>query len=408
MTPVPRLPPGPRAGRLAQTVALHRDPLGFLRTAQARFGDVFTIRLATTGPVVVLASAEAAQEMPSTDPEHSCAGAARRGVLPQASRLSVFGGDGAEHHAARSRIEAAFAPARAAGLRDEIADIAERHVASWPKRRPFRLLPRMRGIADEVSARCVLGIRDDARALELADAVGSMLHTPGNPPVTIPGPDDGLLGPLVDAGYRKRRERVARVLRTEVDERRAATSPGEGVLGLVAVREPHRATGDLVEELLSLLMAAQEPMAATLTWQALLHSAHPDGGAGFEAKVEEGLRLQPPALGSLRELRLEREIGGHMLPAGTSTMVPIPVVQRDPRAYDAPDAFRPGRTLDGPHLPFGGGGRSCIAEPLAREQIATVVPIALRRRSFGPVGGEVEPMVLRATILVPKRSGLVA
>ena len=41
------LPDGPRAGRLAQTIALHRDPLGVLRAAQRRHGDVFTINLLT-------------------------------------------------------------------------------------------------------------------------------------------------------------------------------------------------------------------------------------------------------------------------------------------------------------------------------------------------------------------------
>jgi hypothetical protein len=41
---------------LAQTVALHRDPLGTLRRAQARFGDIFTLRLTTVRPLVVVAS----------------------------------------------------------------------------------------------------------------------------------------------------------------------------------------------------------------------------------------------------------------------------------------------------------------------------------------------------------------
>src|SRR4051794_41139654 len=53
---VPSLPPGPSAGPLAQTVAFHRDPLGVLRAAHARYGDVFTMRLATARPVVVVAA----------------------------------------------------------------------------------------------------------------------------------------------------------------------------------------------------------------------------------------------------------------------------------------------------------------------------------------------------------------
>ena len=36
--PEPTLPPGPEHGVLAQTVALHRDPLGTLREAVDRYG----------------------------------------------------------------------------------------------------------------------------------------------------------------------------------------------------------------------------------------------------------------------------------------------------------------------------------------------------------------------------------
>ena len=49
------LPDGPSGGPIAQTVALHRDPLAFLRAAQLRYGDVFTLRLATARPIVVAA-----------------------------------------------------------------------------------------------------------------------------------------------------------------------------------------------------------------------------------------------------------------------------------------------------------------------------------------------------------------
>src|ERR1700710_2032593 len=66
--PIPVLPDGPRSGRLVQTVGLHRDPLAWLRRRQGHFGDVFTIRLLTTGPVVVVADAVLAQDLPAADP----------------------------------------------------------------------------------------------------------------------------------------------------------------------------------------------------------------------------------------------------------------------------------------------------------------------------------------------------
>jgi cytochrome P450 len=95
-------------------------------------------------------------------------------------------------------------------------------------------------------------------------------------------------------------------------------------------------------------------------------------------------------------------------------MVPIPLIQRDPRHHREPDAFRPQRHLDPAWtvpdqalLPFGGGARRCLGEPLAWTQIGAVIPTLLRATTLRPVGPQPERMVLRGTILVPRRSGLV-
>jgi cytochrome P450 len=410
-----RLPAGPTGGRLAQTVALHRDPLAFLRSAQERYGDIFTVRLATTGPVVVLAGRDSVAAVAEADPERAHAGAARRGMLPMASPRSTFGGDDAEHAAARRRIAPAFAPEAVEAARPAMTSVVRTHVARWPRARPFRLLPRMRALADELFARFVLGL-DDQRGEAMARAMGSLLWTPGNPPVTIPGPQDGLLGRAVDAEYRRRRAPVAALLSREIADRRASGDPGAGALGLVLADEPERPADDIVEELLAVLMAAQEPMAAALTWTTLRIAGDTaarervlaDGPASQAGRgaLWEALRLHPSALGVLRELTAP----AFGLPAGTTTMVPIPVVQRDARWWgpDA-DAFRPGRatgTAGQPLLPFGGGTRRCVGQALAWTELDAALPIALAER-LRPVGPQPERMVLRATILVPQRGGLV-
>jgi cytochrome P450 len=300
-----------------------------------------------------------------------------------------------------------------------MAASAAEHVARWPRGRPLRALPRMRAIADAIFVQEVLGVRG-AGAAPLARALGSLLWTPGNPPLTIPGPGDGLMGRLVDAEYRRRRARVAALIEAEVAARRRAAEPGDGVLGRLVAAEPGAAPDALVEELLALLMAAQEPMAAALTWLLLRISADPelrdriaaegvDGDAGAAA-VRETLRLHPPAIASLRRLTASRAVGGHDLPPGTVVMVPIPLLHRDPRHHDDLDAFRPGRPAPpDAHalMPFGGGARRCLGEPLAFAEIGAVLPAVLRAGPWRPVGPQPERMVLRATILVPQRGGLV-
>src|SRR3954454_22718747 len=205
-------PPGPEANVLAQTVAFHRDPLEFLRRQREELGQVFQIRLLTARPTFVVSEREAVASLLGSDPERAHAGEARRAVLPFASDRSVFGGDAEAHQAARARIAPAFAPEVNDSRREAIAAIAERHAAGWPLGRPFRLLSRLRTLCDEVFVRLVLGVRDEQIAVELTEAIGRMLRTPGYPPVTLPGKGDGLMGELGQALFEQRQAPVATAL----------------------------------------------------------------------------------------------------------------------------------------------------------------------------------------------------
>jgi hypothetical protein len=408
-------------GRLAGTVSFHRDPLGFLQRCQQDFGDVFTIRLTTVGQVVVLCDPSSAKALAKSDPGQASAGEARLGMLPMASPLSIFGGDGGEHDGARGRVATAFAPQAIDESGAAIAQLIARHVASWPLGRPTRLLPRMRRLADEVFVREVLGV-DDPRAGELARAIGRLLWTPGNPPVTIPGPQDGLLGRAVDRAYKRRRAAIARLIEQELEERRARREAGRGVLGLLISDEPRRGDECLVDELLAMLMAAQEPMAAALTWLALrlgsaecdvLRRLQDEGGDGpfAEAVIAETLRLHPPALAMLRRVEQPVAVAGVELPPATCTLMPIALLHRDRRRFSAPEHFKPERHLDGAEeaatWPFGLGARSCIGRALAQMQLDSLLKVLLERVVVKPVGPQPEGMVLRGTILVPHRSGTV-
>jgi cytochrome P450 len=102
-------------------------------------------------------------------------------------------------------------------------------------------------------------------------------------------------------------------------------------------------------------------------------------------------------------------VADRALPAGVPVLVPIPLLQRDPAAYDEPDRLEPGRFVDAepalPHyMPFGGGARACIGQALFETYLDTLVPAILRRVRLRPVLPREERAVLRATILVPRRA----
>jgi cytochrome P450 family 135 len=407
----PALPPGPANNVVAQTLGFHRDPLAYLRSCQEAFGDVFTLRLLTVRPTVVVADPQAVLPLQEADPESAQAGAARREVLPFASAPSVFAGDGEGHAGPQRRIAPALGAEAMAARRAAMAEIASRHAARWPQDRPFQLLPRLRGVTDEIFVRLVLGVRDEEIVAALTGSIQRMLRTPGNPPSTLPGEGDGLAGALGQRIFRWRAGPLERDLARAVEARRA--EPGgeqPEVLGCMIEADPPLGTPAIVAELLSLLMAAQEPPAIALAWiiDRLLREGENDV---TESLIEETLRLQPPASASLRKLSSPFEAGGHRVPAGVGTMIPSLLLQRDPRAYEEPDEFHPERdrsAAPSPHyFPFGGGGRRCVGEPLARAEIAAVPRAILENVRLATLSSEPEPMVQRATVLVPKRGLLV-
>jgi cytochrome P450 family 135 len=144
-------------------------------------------------------------------------------------------------------------------------------------------------------------------------------------------------------------------------------------------------------------MAAQEPAAAALSWlleriarEPALAGAFAAGQPASTRVVDETLRLRPAALAALRRLSAPATAAGHDLPAGVTAMLPIVLLQRE----------------SGVFLPFGGGGRRCLGEPLFRSYVDAIVPVVLRSLRLSPAWPVPERTVLRGTTLVPHRGAL--
>jgi cytochrome P450 len=380
---------------------------------------VFTLEFAGVGPVAVVAEPRAALRLLEADPASSHAGETRRAFLPQASPRSSFGADERRHAQARSHLQPGLDGPRLEALGSEVEAIAERHVDSWPRRGPVRVLSRLGTLTQEIFVRCALGVRDQSRAQALVRAMGHALRTPGNPPLLPPARDRAPWGRALDVVARRRLKPVADVLSEEIDARRRHPRHGDGILDVILDEDPLVETGRVVAELVVVLAAAQEPPAIALAWM-LDRLAREEGlrerflasepASPFRDAVrDETLRLDPPALAALRRLTEPLAAGGHELAAGTDVMVPIPLVHRDPGEFPRPEAFLPQRFIDGQRpstfMPFGGGARRCPGEALAKVQIQHVAPMVLDKRHLR-FPSRRERAVQRATVLVPNRSGL--
>jgi cytochrome P450 len=89
------------------------------------------------------------------------------------------------------------------------------------------------------------------------------------------------------------------------------------------------------------------------------------------------------------------------------------VVQRDPRFFDEPDAFRPERWLEGrlarelprfAYFPFGGGQRQCIGSTFAQVEANLLLGTLAQRLRLSLVPGHrVEP---QAVVTLRPRYGI--
>ena len=85
----------------------------------------------------------------------------------------------------------------------------------------------------------------------------------------------------------------------------------------------------------------------------------------INAVVEEALRYEPPVDATGRVVSRDMEISGCPVQQKQAVTLHLRAANRDPEAFENPNAFDVTRTKK-PHVAFGGGAHICIGAPLAR------------------------------------------
>jgi cytochrome P450 family 135 len=408
-TATPELPPGPDWSLLRSTRRWWRRPLETLEECQARYGDMFSYRLAHEGNWVFISDPEAIKQVFTGDPRLLHAGEANIALLPVLGEQSVLLLDEPAHMRERKLMLPPFHGKRMQAYRDVMAEVAAAEIDRWPTDEPVRMRPRMQAVTLEVILRAVFGVDEGERLTHLREELRRTLNLLSNPKRAI---FMVLLGPerLRRFGpFRRNLERVDRLLFEEIGARRGASDLAErdDILSLLlqATHEDGREMTDreLRDELMTLLVAGHETTATALSWAGELLARHPDELARLEAEVAAGgeeyldaviketLRLRPVIALVLRKLVEPMEVGGRLLPAGVSVAPAIYLVHRRPDVYPEPERFRPERFIERPAgtytwIPFGGGVRRCLGAAFAEFEMAVVLRELVARRRLRPVG----------------------
>lgn len=349
--------------------------------------------------VVAVWDRNAIAKLFTASPQAVSAGELQLRLLGGLGPTSVMVVDGEPHMRLRRLLLPPFHGEALQSYAAVIEAVAEEELERWPVGTPFAAHPAMHRIVLEVLLRAVVGVRDPARAESLRRILPKVLEVNAITFIAegrFPSLGTGPLARL-QPWVRARREALP-LLRQEIADHRARPGQASDVIGfLCAAHDEHgdRLSDDeILDQLLTLLVAGHQTTGATLAWCFERITRHPavlarltrEARAGedgyLDAVLKETQRVRPAVEVTWRVLAEELELCGYQLPQGTVVMPVFRLAQAD--GYEAPEEFRPERFMEGKPpaygwIPFGGGSRRCIGAAFAMLEMRIIVAATLRK-----------------------------
>lgn len=199
-----------------------------------------------------------------------------------------------------------------------------------------------------------------------------------------------------------------------VDRRRKSSSMSNDILGqLMHARDPQSGQfmqdRQMINEILTLIVAGHETTASTLNWTWYLISQHPEVEERLSNElnnltnfleledmpkfpytrqiIDESMRLYPAGWLMTRKALRDDWLGDYFVPAGTEIYVSPYFIHRHPDVWENPnrfnpDRFEPEKSKDRHRLamiPFSAGPRNCIGALFARVEMQIHLLIIAKR-----------------------------
>jgi cytochrome P450 family 135 len=424
------LPPGPRMPRALQSIGWARRPFPLMKRCRERYGEIFTMRILHSGTWVFLCDPDDVKRVFTAPPAGMGVALANPLLLPVLGARSVMLLEEPDHMTRRRLMLPPFHRERMDGDVEMMTEVTRAEVRRWPLGEPFELWPRMQATTQEVIMRTVFGPEDPERLRRIRAALTRLTEVLNNPKRLT---RLAALGPSWIArshGFRAAMEPVEEALLDEVDRRRRAGDGGRKDIVSMLIDARYEdgsplSEKELRDELLTLL--TDGPTSSSLAWAFERLLRHPDklarlqeevdageSTAYMDAVVQETLRLCPPVPVVARRLLEPMELGGYLLPAGTTVAPCVYLIHRDERFYPRPRSFVPERFLEQPPgtytwIPFGGGVRRCLAASYAELEMKRVLRTVLTEVDLHPVDSDSERATRSAISFSPdKRTRVVA
>jgi cytochrome P450 len=408
-------PPGDTGFSLARTKRFIEEPLPLLLDAYERHGPIFTLRILHSNVVFMLGPAA----------NHYITVSHANNFLWRESHfrdLIALLGDGLlttddpYHRRARGIMLPAFHRERIAASIDVMVEETERALAQWEPSAQIDLYAWTRRLATRIAMRALFGIEPDGPAAREIDAAAMFeqalsFYASGYEYRFIRAPRSPW------ARLQQASKALNRLLYAQISRQRATGERGEDVLSLLLDAEDEdgaRLTDEQIrDEMMTLLFAGHDTTTSTVAFmfyelarhphladdlvaeqRELLSDGTPNAGqlmngelSRLEMTLEETLRKYPPAWIGPRKSVEAFEFEGHEVPGNAYVNYSSWASHHLPDVFEEPEAFRPERFSPevkaqlpkGAYIPFGGGSRTCIGMRFGQLEVRTIATLIASR-----------------------------
>ncbi len=420
------LPPTTPLPPALQTLGCRLRPHEYFQASRQRYGAPFTIYPTAMPPLVVLSDPAEVRAMLTASPSALHPGAGAHLTAAFYGPNSFIFCDEDEHRASRGAIMPAFRRSiiERPEHREMVTEIATRETENWPKDTPFAVHPRLRALTLRVILRTMFGQETPLltalhkRILDIPEATASLViqqpllrHLPG--------------WHRTWRLFQHQRRDVYHLTSGILNQRRQTRGhPEEDVLDMLLVARDEDGTPmteeQILDHLVSLMIAGHETTAAQLAWalQLLAHHEHIQQrlireiqanteSAYLTAMIQETLRHRCVFLFTMpRKVIRPIQIGQRTYTPPTHLLGAIHLLHHDPALFENPYVFEPQRFLENPPttqtwLPWGGGRRRCPGQHLALQEMQITLHVLLAHRSVQPASPQLERGRWRNAIIVP-------
>jgi cytochrome P450 len=411
-------PPGETRFSVARTRRFEHDPLGLLVSSYERYGPVFTLKILHHNAVFMLGPEANHYMLVSHASNFLWREGHFRDLIPLLGDglLTI---DGPYHRTHRKLMLPAFHRERIEAATLVMRDEVGRALENLGQDTVVNLYDWTRHVALRIALRALFGFDPDtaqAGGLNAAAEFESALSFYSRDYLL-----QMLRGPRTPyAQMLRSRDRLDELIYAEIGRRRASGERREDVLSLLldAQDETGASLDDrhVRDEVMTLLFAGHDTTTSTVAFMFYELARNPglldDPAISVEMILDETLRKYPPAYIGPRRSVEAFEWGGVRVPGGAHVSYCSWASHHLPDVFPEPDAFRPERFSEenkaslpqGAYVPFGGGSRTCIGMRFGQAEIAIIARGILERfRLELPPGFELE---IRHAPTISPRQGL--